>query len=107
MVRSLVEQYRPWELTNLGAGMSQNTHLTKDVTFSFLSYNVLSQQLLDEHFHLYQRNDPRALGWEHRSQVLLKELANINADVSRDIMGKGTYLVRKHRPLPSNLQVSL
>lgn len=51
-------------------------------SFTILSYNVLAQQLLEDHHYLYRSHDSRALSWDYRSSVLLKEIKEAGADVS-------------------------
>jgi mRNA deadenylase 3'-5' endonuclease subunit Ccr4 len=52
--------------------------------FTIMSYNVLAQDLLQSHPHLYYGHDHMALKWEYRSQILLSEIQEANADVRID-----------------------
>ncbi|KAM6964897.1 protein angel homolog 2 [Aplochiton taeniatus] len=49
--------------------------------FSVLSYNILSQDLLQDNHYLYHHCDPRALSWDHRLYGLLREISHHDADV--------------------------
>lgn len=46
-----------------------------------LSYNILAQNLLNMHPHLYENHDKRYLDWEYRKQALLKEFQQFDPDV--------------------------
>ena len=50
--------------------------------FSVMSYNILSQELLQDNAYLYQHCDPRVLPWDHRLPNLLAEIQHHDADVS-------------------------
>jgi mRNA deadenylase 3'-5' endonuclease subunit Ccr4 len=50
--------------------------------FTVMSYNVLSQDLLQCHPHLYSKHKQSALKWKHRSKILYSEIQEANADVS-------------------------
>ncbi|XP_034251336.1 protein angel homolog 2 isoform X2 [Thrips palmi] len=86
LIKNLMKEYRKWEHTDLG-----NTLLHKDGgpsiefqdhnSFTVMSYNVLAQQLLEDHKYLYSKHDDRALTWEHRSRILLMEIEERNADI--------------------------
>lgn len=54
----------------------------KDELLSVVSYNVLSQTLLEKHQYLYNKHDSRSLKWKTRSQTLLEEFSQFDADVS-------------------------
>ncbi|XP_028253971.1 protein angel homolog 2 [Parambassis ranga] len=49
--------------------------------FSVMSYNVLSQELLQDNAYLYQHCDPAILSWDYRLPHLLKEIQLHNADI--------------------------
>ena len=49
--------------------------------FTIASYNVLSQNLLDNNKHLYKMCHPRFLTWHYRKEVLKKEFAYHQPDV--------------------------
>lgn len=46
-----------------------------------LSYNILAQNLLEMHPYLYSYHDPQYLSWDYRSEALIKEFAEFDADV--------------------------
>ena len=46
-----------------------------------MSFNLLAEDLLRKHFHLYGDCDTRSLSWERRSQMLLEEIAYWNLDI--------------------------
>jgi len=52
--------------------------------FTVMSYNVLSQDLLQSHRYLYYKHKARALKWMHRSHILYSEIQEANADVCID-----------------------
>uniref|UniRef100_A0A3Q0RZH4 Protein angel homolog 1 n=1 Tax=Amphilophus citrinellus TaxID=61819 RepID=A0A3Q0RZH4_AMPCI len=54
---------------------------TKIFDFSVMSYNILSQQLLEDNAYLYQHCDPSVLPWEYRLHNLLAEIQQHNADI--------------------------
>lgn len=47
-----------------------------------MSYNILSQELLQDNAYLYRHCDPAVLDWKHRLPNLLSEIRQHNADVS-------------------------
>ncbi|XP_053553361.1 protein angel homolog 1 [Bombina bombina] len=49
--------------------------------FTVLSYNILSQDLVDHNSNLYLHCDPSILCWEYRWQNILQELQHWEADV--------------------------
>ncbi|XP_004568472.2 protein angel homolog 2 isoform X1 [Maylandia zebra] len=49
--------------------------------FSVMSYNILSQQLLEDNAYLYRHCDPDVLPWEYRLHNLLAEIQHHNADI--------------------------
>lgn len=53
--------------------------------FSVMSYNILSQQLLQENAYLYKHCHSSVLDWNHRFPNILKELELHNADVSKAV----------------------
>jgi mRNA deadenylase 3'-5' endonuclease subunit Ccr4 len=60
--------------------------------FTVMSYNVLSQDLLQSHRYLYQNNKASALKWKHRSHILYSEIQEANADVRIDHTQTQTWL---------------
>lgn len=49
--------------------------------FSVLNYNILSQQLLEEHSYLYQNHSNPALIWNQRFCNLVSEIIHNNPDI--------------------------
>ena len=49
--------------------------------FTVISYNVLAQNLLEDHLSMYRATDQEHLDWKYRSLNLLKELQAADADV--------------------------
>ncbi|XP_062293634.1 protein angel homolog 2 isoform X1 [Scomber scombrus] len=49
--------------------------------FSVLSYNILSQDLLQDNSYLYRHCHPGVLSWDHRLPNLLAEIQHYNADI--------------------------
>jgi protein angel len=52
--------------------------------FTVMSYNVLSQDLLQSHRYLYFKHKASALKWKRRSHILYAEIQQANADVCID-----------------------
>lgn len=50
--------------------------------FSVMSYNILSQDLLEENSHLYRHCRRPVLHWSFRFPNILKEIKHFDADVS-------------------------
>lgn len=57
--------------------------ITADPQFDFavLSYNILSQDLVDQNQHLYQHCAPPILRWDYRWPNILQELQHWEADI--------------------------
>lgn len=49
--------------------------------FTLMSYNVLAQDLLQDHPYLYRNHNPISLEWKPRWKSLLREIKRINPDV--------------------------
>nr|XP_057921376.1 protein angel homolog 2 isoform X2 [Doryrhamphus excisus] len=49
--------------------------------FSVMSYNILSQDLLEDNLYLYRHCPPQVLAWTHRLPNLLAEIQKYDADV--------------------------
>nr|XP_019966407.1 PREDICTED: protein angel homolog 2 isoform X1 [Paralichthys olivaceus] len=49
--------------------------------FSVMSYNILSQELLQDNVYLYRHCDPGVLPWEYRLPNLLAEIQQHDADI--------------------------
>ncbi|GLG98953.1 uncharacterized protein GBIM_05510 [Gryllus bimaculatus] len=77
---------RNWKWTDFGQMMSDKTKGTSTnerdyLLFNVLSYNVLCQEIMEEHMDLYQHHNPNCLNWEFRSKLLMKEFVDFDADV--------------------------
>lgn len=74
---------RHWQFTHFGSTLPVNG--VKDspyhLIFTVMSYNVLSQDLLESHRYLYHKHKARALKWKHRSHILYSEIQEANADI--------------------------
>ncbi|XP_016889030.1 protein angel homolog 2 isoform X4 [Cynoglossus semilaevis] len=49
--------------------------------FSVMSYNILSQELLQDNAYLYRHCDPAVLQWDHRLPNLMDEIQRHSADI--------------------------
>lgn len=69
---------RKWIKTPYGSNFHprHNAHI-----FKLMSYNILSQDLLNIHSDLYIENDPNALKWEHRLKCLTHEILSVEPDI--------------------------
>ena len=74
---------RHQEYTSLGKQLKDKliAFPPNSLKFTVLSYNVLAQQLLEEHTYLYKHVDPDSLDWERRSHRILREVKDAKADV--------------------------
>ena len=61
-----------WQQINLSKGIR---------SYKLLSYNILAQDLLVEHLHLYYDIDSKLLRWETRLNKIKDEIANIQPDI--------------------------
>ncbi|XP_014211610.1 protein angel isoform X2 [Copidosoma floridanum] len=50
-------------------------------TLKLLSYNILAQDLLETHYHLYKYHNEEDLPWETRKPLILKEIMESKADI--------------------------
>lgn len=73
---------RRWE-TLACAGSLQPPGGSTVFDFSVMSYNILSQELLEDNAYLYRHCDPAVLPWMCRLPNLLAEIRQLDADVSR------------------------
>lgn len=69
-----VNEFRKW--ITIAAQPKKTGHY-----FSVLDYNILSQQLLDEHSYLYQNHSNSALNWNQRFYNLVGEIIHNNPDI--------------------------
>ncbi|XP_037940790.1 protein angel-like [Teleopsis dalmanni] len=78
--RTKKKQQQPTEtMARLWINCSDKREITNK--YKLVSYNILAQDLLVEHLHLYIQIEQAYLRWEHRSQKLGKELLHINPDI--------------------------
>lgn len=61
--------------------------------FSVVSYNILSQELLEDNAYLYRHCHPAVLPWSHRLPNLLAEIQRLDADVSPEVGFRETMLI--------------
>ena len=60
----------------------QQMNLSKGIrSYKLLSYNILAQDLLVEHLHLYYDIDSKLLKWETRLNKIKEEIGNIQPDI--------------------------
>ncbi|XP_076612244.1 protein angel homolog 2 isoform X5 [Chaetodon auriga] len=71
---------RHWETSACSAGVQPPGDSTA-FDFTVMSYNILSQELLQDNAYLYRHCDPGVLPWEHRLPNLLAEIQQYNADI--------------------------
>nr|CAD7423791.1 unnamed protein product [Timema monikensis] len=77
-MRKALERNRQWEyLEDKHKHGGENSG--PSVPFRVLSYNVLSQALLEEHIYLYQYHDKIALDWNYRKELLMAEIRQARA----------------------------
>lgn len=67
---------------NKGSDQS-NTGSEATFDFTVMSYNILSQNLLEDNSHLYKHCRQRLLFWTYRFPNILQEIKELDADVSR------------------------
>lgn len=72
---------RRWEAVASSAGV-EPAEGSAAFDFSVVSYNVLSQELLEGNAYLYRHCHPAVLPWSHRLPNLLAEIQRLDADVS-------------------------
>lgn len=79
---------RQWEYTPYGLRYQSQADSTKtrrrssqNLEFSIMTYNILAQDLLENHDHLYTGSEPGSLTWPARCQRLLAELELHRPDI--------------------------
>lgn len=82
-MRHRLSSLRRWEYTKLGKELQgqkikQPSH---SLPFTVLSYNVLAQQLLEEHIYLYSNIETGALNWNRRAERILREIRDTKGDI--------------------------
>lgn len=65
---------RMWEWSDFGLKYRQKRSEYPGVEFSIMSYNLLAQDLLESHPHLYANSNWEVLVWEYRRARLLEEI---------------------------------
>lgn len=71
---------RHWETTACTTSAQPPGHSTA-FDFSVMSYNILSQDLLQDNAYLYHHCNPGVLPWNHRLPNLLSEIQQYDADI--------------------------
>lgn len=72
---------RKMQYTNLGKALKNKPLSPKSCTFTIMSYNVLAQELLEEHPFLYTYHNPNALKWDQRWYSILEEIKFHKAEI--------------------------
>ncbi|XP_029903605.1 protein angel homolog 2 [Myripristis murdjan] len=72
---------RRWEASPSCSADLQPPGVSAAFDFSVLSYNILSQELLQDNAYLYRHCDPAVLPWDYRLPHLLAEIQHYNADI--------------------------
>ncbi|RWS30553.1 Endonuclease/Exonuclease/phosphatase domain containing protein-like protein [Leptotrombidium deliense] len=82
-IKEIVCRLRSWHLTSFGRVYVRNrqANCKPKVEFSLMSYNVLSQDLLNGHSSLYHSCSDRALQWPQRGELIKRELLENIPDV--------------------------
>jgi len=70
---NVMNQFRKWR--------SVNTVRDPGFVFSVFNYNILSQQLLEQHSYLYKDHQPHALNWKIRLNNLIGEIRSANPEI--------------------------
>ncbi|XP_054169210.1 protein angel homolog 2-like [Oppia nitens] len=77
-IRQKVAKYRT---ISYNKSVNINNCKSDAFKFSIMSYNILSQNLLEDHKYLYGHCNKDALKWPQRGHQLVKELLESNADI--------------------------
>ncbi|KAK6183483.1 hypothetical protein SNE40_010959 [Patella caerulea] len=74
---------RKWEFTETGLRYERESsgRGKSGLPFTVMSYNVLSQKLLEWHLGLYTNCSPESLDWDMRSERILEELKYYKPDI--------------------------
>ncbi|XP_018538428.1 protein angel homolog 2 isoform X2 [Lates calcarifer] len=72
---------RHWETSPACSAYPEPPGVSTAFDFSVMSYNILSQELLQDNAYLYRHCDPAVLPWEYRLPNLLAEIQQHNADI--------------------------
>uniref|UniRef100_T1GHM6 Endonuclease/exonuclease/phosphatase domain-containing protein n=1 Tax=Megaselia scalaris TaxID=36166 RepID=T1GHM6_MEGSC len=71
--------YRKWEYTSLAKYLQSSNPAGQN--FTFISYNILAQDLLEEHMHIYKNHDSRYLSWDIRLRNIKNEVLTLRPDI--------------------------
>ncbi|KAL5285929.1 ANGEL1.2 family protein [Megaselia abdita] len=71
--------FRQWQYTPLANYVRTTNHPGQN--FTFISYNILAQDLLEEHSHIYKYHDSRFMNWTTRLQNLQREILTLRPDI--------------------------
>ena len=71
---------RHWKDSSLGRRHKNKPYPGMD--FTVMSYNVLAQNLIEMNDYLYHHCPQFIMEWEFRKNNLIREMADINSDVS-------------------------
>ena len=75
-------QIRSWVPTSLGRSVwAGQVPSQPSVQFSVMSYNVLAQNLLNNHSYLYRDSPTQVLEWSYRWQGIKREILDILPDI--------------------------
>lgn len=78
----MFDKLRTWQPTSFGRKLEQmDDSNNPGFFFTVMSYNVLAQDLLQEHQYLYHEHDKKALPWEVRWTNLLHEINKHSPEV--------------------------
>ncbi|CAG0887218.1 unnamed protein product [Darwinula stevensoni] len=70
-----LRRMREWEYTNFGKQIISNQSLNEvPQVFTVMSYNVLAQDLLSDHMHLYNSCPESCLPWEFRWKRIVEDI---------------------------------
>jgi len=77
---------RRWESTSYGKKrnveeQAKGKGSPRAFRFTFVSYNTLSQSILEDNKSIYDASPPEVLEWDHRKHNLLKEIMHFKADI--------------------------
>ncbi|XP_068454923.1 protein angel homolog 2 isoform X2 [Clinocottus analis] len=72
---------RQWEVNPNRSSASRPPGGGAAFDFSVMSYNILSQELLQDNVYLYRHCHPGVLAWSHRLPNLLAEIQQHDADI--------------------------
>lgn len=74
-IREMMGRFRKWNRT------SHRDYYPNNVEFSVMTYNILSQNLLENHSSLYRHCNESSIKWPERGLRIVRELQESNADI--------------------------